>query len=1018
LPTPFETYIRSVQQDLRRGSATEHTYRPALKEYLESFGRGYDAINDPKHIDCGAPDFIIENRHVPLGYLETKDIGDPLQSTENSAQMKRYRKALNNLILSDYLDFRLYVNGDFKRAVRVAEVGKNNKLVVAENAEDQLTGLMEEFFSTQVPTINTPQELAERLASITHFIRDQIITAINSPDDSVSVGLDKSLNAFRELLLPAISAEEFADLYAQAMTYGLFAAKLTAPQGQDFLLTSAYRFLQGNRFLRRLFLDVSEELDEIEIIRPYLQDIVSLLNRADFAAILANFGRRTRTEDPVVHFYETFLAEYDPKLRQSRGVYYTPEPVVQFIVRSVDEILKTRFGKAWGLADDSVKILDPACGTGTFLYFVIQQIHEEVVQQRRQAGQWNSKARALLDRLFGFELLMAPYVVSHLKLGLLMKELGAPLAGSERLNIFLTNTLEEGVTRAEHLAGLGSYIAEESSEAAAVKKQDDIMVVLGNPPYAGHSSNPSQDSDGKLNFIGNLVRDYRFIEGASLGERNPKWLQNDYVKFIRFGEWRINRNGFGVLAFITDNSYLISPTFRGMRYHLMRTFDEIFILNLHGYSREKEIPSDVVVDENVFDITEGVAILLAIKQPSLEQKGNAEINYFSIWGSRASKYEKLMSDTLSGFDWEVVLPDDLLYRFIPYNFDIGQEYLQYWSFPTISPIHTVGIVTGQDSETIAFSKEEARFLAKKNGIDEDGIEEISYRPFDNRYILYDPLVVTRRRVKVMSHMYLGDNLGLLSSRSNRSGVMNQFFITKNMSEAKCGESTVQSYIFPLYTYFTPESTSWTLFAQTETTREPNLSHAFLEEVSTKLSLSFSKDGEGDRESTFGPEDIFYYAYAIFHSLIYRLRYAEFLKNDFPRLPLTGDRALFFALADLGKELVDYHLLRTPRVDDFITSYPVGCDNVVEKQDFTKDAPADEIGKVWINDTQYFGGVPEAVWEFKVGGYQVCHKWLKDRKGRTLSGDDINHYQRVVVALQATIRLMETIDETIPEWPIT
>ncbi|TLM99555.1 N-6 DNA methylase, partial [bacterium] len=332
-------------------------------------------------------------------------------------------------------------------------------------------------------------------------------------------GLETRLKAFRELLLPAMSAEEFADLYAQAMTYGLFAAKLSTPLTEKFSLLSAYLYLAGNGFLRKLFLDVSEELDEIEIIRPYLQDIVSLLNRADFGSILATFGRHTRTEDPMVHFYETFLAAYDPKTRESRGVYYTPEPVVQFIVRSVDELLKTRFGKPWGLADSSVKVLDPATGTGTFLYFVIQQIHEEVVNTRKQAGQWPQVSKELLGRLFGFELLMAPYVVAHLKLGLQLKELGAPLEGkSERLHVYLTNTLEEGVTRAEHLAGLGSYIAEESNDAALVKKAEDIMVVLGNPPYSGHSANASVDEKGKPNFIGKLLREYYFVDGAPLGE--------------------------------------------------------------------------------------------------------------------------------------------------------------------------------------------------------------------------------------------------------------------------------------------------------------------------------------------------------------------------------------------------------------------------------------------------------------------------------------------------------------------
>jgi type I restriction-modification system DNA methylase subunit len=460
MATPFETYIANVEADLRGGKATEHTYRGTLEIFMESLERGVEASNDPKHIECGAPDFIIEKRKVPLGYVETKDVGEPLDKIEKSEQIKRYLKALHNLILTDYLEFRWYVNGEKKRTVRLAETGRNNRLAISPQSEANIMQLFGDFYATETPTVSTPKELAGRLAGVTHFIRDRIVDVLKSGEPSLQKAFEKRFNAFRDLLLPALKEEEFADLYAQTMTYGLFAAKLSAPENANFTLTSAYQYLFGNKFLRRLFSDVSEELDEIEIIRPYLLDIISLLNRADFHRILSEFGKRTRTEDPVVHFYETFLAAYDPKLRESRGVYYTPEPVVQFIVNSVDYLLKTHFNLSWGLADSSVKVLDPATGTGTFLYYVIQKIYEEM-ETRKQAGQWKQKSKELLNRVFGFELLIAPYVVSHLKLGLLLKTLDAPLEGKdERLHVFLTNTLEEGVTRAEQLAGLGHYVCQ------------------------------------------------------------------------------------------------------------------------------------------------------------------------------------------------------------------------------------------------------------------------------------------------------------------------------------------------------------------------------------------------------------------------------------------------------------------------------------------------------------------------------------------------------------------------------
>ncbi len=1049
MPTAFETYIKKVEEDLRRGNATEYTYRGSLENLIESFGKGIDASNDPKHIACGAPDFIVEKGKVPLGYIETKDIGADLDKIENSDQVKRYLKALNNVLLTDYLEFRWYVNGVFKRTVRLASIGKNNRLVIIPQAESNIALLFGDFFATETPTVNTPKELAQRLAAVTHFIREQIISALQSGDPDIQKSLEKQYTAFKELLLPALKQEEFADLYAQAMTYGLFAAKLSAPEGQTFSLMGAYQFLFGNKFLRRLFSDVSEELDEIDIIRPYLQDIVSLLNRSHMNEILADFGKRTRTEDPVVHFYETFLAAYDPKMRESRGVYYTPEPVVQFIVRAVDDVLKTRFNKPWGLADDSVKVLDPAAGTGTFLYYVIQQIHNEVVNTRGQAGQWAQKSKTLLKRVFGFELLIAPYVVSHLKLGLLLKELGSPLEGrDERLNVYLTNTLEEGVTRAEQLAGMGLFIAEEASEAARVKKAEDIMVVLGNPPYSGHSANASVGADGKPNFIGKLLREYYFVDGAPLGERNPKWLQDDYVKFIRYGEYRINKTGQGILAFITNHGYLDNPTFKGMRQHLMKTFDEIYLLDLHGNSKKKEKAPDGGKDENVFDIQQGVAIFIGIKYPINQRTASPMVKHADKYGLREDKYAFLRGFNFRNINWKALSVEQPNYFFFYQNLNTLQEYQHWWSIPDVFINHSNGIVTARDKLTIHWNEKEiikttlefstldtekarskyrlgsdtnewkvalAQQDIKNNNPISDYIYPVLYRPFDIRFTFYSGKTrgfICRPRNEIMKHLLKNPNLALLTSRLTKGEKFGHIQVSNTISEAIVMSPLTSNngFVFPLYLYNNPEETKGTLFEQAETTREPNLSPAFLKEFSAKLALQFIPDGQGDLKTTFGPEDVFYYAYAVFHSPTYRTRYAEFLKIDFPRLPLTSDKKLFGKLVKLGKELVDLHLLRTPKVDDFITTYPIAGENKVEKVIYAD-------GKVHINPTQYFGGVPQEVWQFKIGGYQVCDKWLKDRKGRVLSGEDITHYQRVVVAIKETIRLMKEIDETIPKWPM-
>ncbi|MFH2103920.1 MAG: type ISP restriction/modification enzyme [Chloroflexota bacterium] len=1103
---PFQEYLSKIETDYRRGIATEHTYRSALEALIEALAPGVEASNDPRHIACGAPDFVVERRKIPLGYVETKDVGVDLDKIEKTDQLKRYFKALNNLILTDYLEFRWYVRGELRLKARIADAGgATGRSPLRTNPEGILLAeqMFTQFFQTETPTVTSAKELATRLAEQTHLIRDLIVNALTPdpfakhPSGAPNNGrgeqspLARQYKTFCDYLLPALRPEEFADLYAQTMAYGLFAAKLSAPENAPFSRAAAYQYLSANKFLRRLFLDVGEELDGT-LIAPFLDDIAALLAHADLAQIQTDLFKRTRSEDPVVHFYETFLSVYDPKLRASRGVYYTPEPVVQFIVHSVDWLLKNRFGRTWGLADQNVKILDPATGTATFLYYVIQSIHEEVTR-RGQAGTWPEKSKELLRRVFGFELLMAPYVVSHLKLGLLMQGLGAPLSPNERLQVYLTNTLEEGTTRAETLEGLGYYIAEEASQAAHIKKQEDIMVVLGNPPYSGHSANASVDAQGKPNFIGKLLREYYFVDGAPLGERNPKWLQDDYVKFIRFGEWRIDKTGHGILAFITNHGYLDNPTFRGMRQHLMNTFDEIYVLDLHGNSKKKERTPEGGKDENVFDIQQGVAILLAIKNPSrpsdtlpksaakimeankttdadLGRAGEGSVFHASLWGLRDEKYAFLQASDVAQVEWTELQPAAPSYLFVTQDKELLPEYQKCWSVTDIFQVYASTVTTARndfsmwyETDTLIKRINDLRNPANNDQLirDKYGLKDVSYwklsdarkelreikdvesyvrpycyRPFDFRFVYYHEAVCERLRLEVMQHMER-ENLAFLTHRPQSPKEFTFAYCT-NMIGDQCvaankTEGGGNSFQFPLYLYTTPEETAGTLFAQSETTRKANLNPAFIKAMEEKLGMKFSptrpsdtlpksaarimdanKTAEADLgrvgEGLFTPEDIFHYAYAVFHSPTYRTRYAEFLKIDFPRLPLTSNKKLFAKLAAKGAELVALHLLRSGKVDDFITSYPAAGNNMVEKVQYAS-------GKVWINAGQYFGGVPEEVWEFKIGGYQVCEKWLKDRKGRILSGEDITHYQRVVVALKETIRLMREIDKTIPKWPL-
>ena len=758
-----------------------------------------------------------------------------------------------------------------------------------------------------------------------------------------------------------------------------------------------------------------------------------------------------------MHFYETFLKEYDPKTREMRGVYYTPLPVVSYIVRSIDHILKTGFNKPQGLGDPSVLVLDPAVGTATFLYVVMQEIHDAVIRQG-QTGTWdNYVSEKLLPRLFGFELLMAPYAIAHLKLGRLLQDTGYQFATDRRLGIYLTNTLEEAVKHADTM--FAQWITEEANAAADIKKTKPIMVVLGNPPYSGISANASirdiidmktNKPKHELTWIGKLIEDYKVVDGKPLNERKI-WLQDDYVKFLRFGQWRIDTTKRGILGFITNNGYLDNPTFRGMRQSLLNSFTEIYILNLHGNSKKKETAPDGGKDENVFDIQQGVTIGIFVKQA--DKTVPAVIYYADMWGLRENKYQTLFEKRVNDVEWKVLSPNSPFYFFIPREEGLREEYEKGWKVNELFSINTNGIVTARDSIVIDFTDQELikrisefsdpsinddnlRYKYFGNKIDgkylpgdtrgwklpearkklqkikdlSQYIRDCLYRPFDIRRLFYVEDMVDWPRIEIMAHL-CPENISLMCPRRvETAGGWQHVFCGVDIIDHVTVSSKTVDYLFPLYLY--PAEGEMQLDGGH---RCPNLNPEFVKVFSEKLGLIFIEDGKGDLRETFGPEDIFNYAYAVFHSPAYRSRYAEFLKMDFPRLPLTSDKELFGSLVEKGAVLVALHLMESPLLNNLITKYEVKGEHLVEKINYDE-----KTQRVSINKTQYFEGVPPEVWNFQVGGYQVCEKWLKDRKGRKLTIDDITHYQKIIVALKETIRLMNEIDEAIKEhggWPV-
>ena len=1075
----FRDYVRALQAAAAHGNATEHTHRPALKALLESAADGVTATNEPKRVECGAPDYAVSRRRdgMTVGYVEAKDIGASLDdierdsnraspSTVNGRQFKRYRESLPNLLLTDYAEFRWYVDGERRAIARLAELDGNGKLALRQAQGQRGQGgdgiaetaaLLRDFLDRHPAPVATPEELARRMARLTHLARD--VVAEGFRQGKLSPDVSDLYRASREALVPDLSEDAFADMFAQTLAYGLFAARVNHHAGEFNRHLAARSIPQANPFMQSIFSLLSLPTLDAEPFMGFVDDLAQLLGNADMAAVLSGFGARAARQDPILHFYETFLAAYDPALRERRGVYYTPEPVVSWIVRSVDRLLRERFGCPDGLADHSrvayntleragneeqtverqshrVLVLDPACGTGSFLYAVVDHIREHY-RSAGNAGMWDGYVKEhLLPRLFGFELLMAPYAVAHLKLGMQLAGQDLPaenrgdwaygFAGGERLGVYLTNSLEEGEMQVP-MSGPYRIITDEANSAAQIKRDMPIMVVLGNPPYSGHSANASR-KDGKLTWIGELIEDYKQVDGKGLGERNTKWLQDDYVKFIRFGQHRIHQTGAGVLAFITNHGYLDSPTFRGMRQQLLNTFTDIYLLDLHGNARIKERAPDGGVDENVFDIQQGVAIAIFVKEP--DKSGPAVLRHADLYGEREGKYEVLSESDISTTEWTILAPRSPNYRFEPWNNDLEAEYEQWPSVTTIFPNNALGFQTHRDGTAIAFDKQALynQVQSYLNGKpDPDNWEQyaciVDYRPFDRRYGYLSTEVTDRPRLSVTQPM-LENNLSLNLVRQTKLNYWAHSLVSRHPTPAVFVEIKDGSSIFPLYTYPSEQSIEQGLYRRGE--RQPNLAPEFTAELERRLGLRFVADGQGDLTETFGPEDVFHYIYAVFHSPTYRERYEQFLRADFPRVPPADDADLFRTLAALGARLTQAHLLESAPSGPPTASFPVPGDNVVEKG-YPKYYPPGETppgetapieqGRVYISANaaksgkrgQYFDGITPEVWQFRIGGYQPMDKWLKDRRARPLSFDDRNHYQRIAAALQETLGLMAAVD---------
>lgn len=1023
----IQEYLENINKRFKTGISREHSYRGDLQTLLESLATGALATNEPARIKCGAPDFIVTRADIPVGYVEAKDIGKDLLSKDFKEQFDRYRKSLNNLIFTDYLDFRLYVDGDFTTSVKIAET--NGKVIkfLPENYE-RFETLIKDFSKPRGQTITSPRNLAEMMAGKAKMLAQIIELALKSDEQtSADSTLKDQMKAFLDVLIHDLKPKEFADIYAQTIAYGMFAARLHDQNLETFSRQEAAELIpKSNPFLRKLFQHIAGyDLDtRIKWIVDALADV---FRATDVKALLENFGTATETRDPIIHFYETFLAAYDPKLRKSRGVYYTPEPVVDFIVRAVDDVLKTEFNLRDGLADTSkttitldtqtkdkrspsgykqiekevhkVQILDPATGTGTFLAAIVKHIYKQLEGQR---GSWNSYVEHdLIPRLNGFELLMASYTVAHLKLDMLLTETGYKPKENQRFKIYLTNALEEHHPDTGTL--FANWLSHEANEANHIKRDTPVMCVIGNPPYSVISSNKSK-------WLDKLMLDYK----KDLNEQNIQPLSNDYIKFIRFAHQMIDKNGEGILGYISDNSFIEGKIHRQMRKKLLESFDKIYIYDLHGNSWKEEKAPDGSPDKNVFDIMQGVSINILIKTQNKGKNQLAKVFHCDLYGTREIKYKTLIKQSLSSIQWTKLKVESPQHFFVPKNFTSKESYQKWFSVTEAFNINSVGVVTSADKVVLNQSKDILKQQIINNlpneKYDEKLVRQYLHRPFDNKFIYYKPEILGRARETIMKNFFK-DNLGLIISKQFGSHKHFICFVTKLIND-KSSQPFAPYYNHPLYLY--PETGAQQTFHQSAT-RVPNLNADIVEKIAERINLTFTDEKE-ETSGTFAPVDVLDYIYAVLHSPAYREKYKEFLKIDFPRVPYPKDAATFWQLANLGGELRQVHLLESPVVERFITTYPNSGDNIVTRKmttasiGFELTDVSNKTDKVWINEEQFFDKVPLTAWEFYIGGYQPAQKWLKDRHNRELSFEDIRHYQKIIVALSETDRLMKEIDK--------
>lgn len=1059
----IKAYIKRIDKRYQTGETTEHSFRGDLQQLLEEI-TDYTVINEQKRIDCGAPDLALYKKNVPYAYIEAKDLegGDLDGRNKNKKQFDRYKASLNTIVFTDYLAFHLYENGLLQTKVELAYIDKGH-IVLNEDFVPRFISIIEHLKMLRPQEISQPKKLSQIMASKARMLADTIEKVLANDTCQTGTFWDK-LRAFKEVLNNDLDEKRFADLYAQTIAYGLFAARLHDTSPDTFTRQEAAELIpKTNPFLRQIFQQLAG-YDINDSIAWIVDDLVNIFAVTNVEKLRQNFGKEQQRRDPMIHFYEDFLSEYDPESKKKFGVFYTPQPVVEFIVRAVDDILKTDFNLPEGLADKSkvnvpirkmedgkdvetttieprhrVQILDPATGTGTFLAEVVS-----LIKEKQQAGVWPKYVdEHLLPRIHGFEIMMAPYTIAHLKLDMLISWWGDKKLEKEhddRVQIYLTNSLSKAALANKYL--LAEMIAREANEANNIKHNAPVMVMIGNPPYSVSSTN-------KDKWILGLLEDYK----KNLNEKNIQPLSDDYIKFIRLGQYYIERTGEGILAYISNNSFLDGLIHRQMRRELLRCFDDIYVLNLHGNNRKKETAPDGSKDENVFAIMQGVSINIFVKKKVCENE-SARVHYYDVYGARKEKEAFLSENTISSINWNIVQTLEPNLFFIPKDFSAREEYENGFSIGELMAENASGIKTQRDDASIFINNEERERVksdfknlseielktkygykdvrdwqvlsAKKDIISNPLLtDKILYRPFDSRYILYTGKtkgIQGYPRYDKMRHLIGKDNISMIVSRQLSTFDFQHIMCTEEITDMCSISSQTKecSYVFPLYLYPSESELGF------ESERKPNLNEtiwwtienwvkygqAYKPLTANEQSGLLGFDAAPEEPHFLSPEDIFDYIYGVLHSPHYREKYKEFLKVDFPRIPYPKNAEEFEHYKECGHQLRELHLMHN--VPQSQVRFDEIGDCKVEQVKWICNLDDESAGSVWINDKQYFANVPVEAWNMYIGGYQPAQKWLKDRKGRVLSTEDIEHYEKIISVLLETNRIMQKMDNPIEQ----